>query len=75
VNAKDRLRKIVEQISADPKCDALWKQAGLEAVNVVRECVEWHTQRGRDPRQVTKKMLRVIDAIVDSPRRGNATTA
>jgi hypothetical protein len=63
VTAKQRLAEIAKQISADPECDAHWQQAGVETVAVIRECVLWHKQRGRDPLQVMDKMLRVLDAI------------
>jgi hypothetical protein len=60
---KQRLALIAQQIRENPESDEHWKQAGIESVEVVRDCVLWHKKRGRDSRQVIDKMLRILGAI------------
>jgi hypothetical protein len=60
---KQRLALVAQQIRENPECDAHWAEAAVLTAEVVRDCVLWHKKRGRDPREVIDKMLRVLGAI------------
>jgi hypothetical protein len=66
MSSKRHIAVIADKIRANPECEALWDDLGRAAVQVVRDCVTWHKQKGKDPREVIQKMQRVVGAITNS---------